>query len=112
MGYQFVEVVTSVGHWEGDVFVVDGMSLAKGEQWRKRIVLNAELLVLDDELLRRITADHGHRPQHNSRKVIYDSQARKEMGGLFGSPAGVGNGISKGGRSLKRESSVERGVCF
>jgi hypothetical protein len=50
MGYQFVEVVTSVGHWEGAVFVVDGMSLAKGEQWKKGIVFNAELLVLDDEL--------------------------------------------------------------
>ena len=50
MGYQFVEVVTSVGHWEGKEFVVDGMSLAKGEQWRKGIVLNAELLLLDDEM--------------------------------------------------------------
>lgn len=50
MGYQFVEVVTSVGHWEGKEFVVDGMSLAKGEQWRKGIVLNAELMMLDDEL--------------------------------------------------------------
>lgn len=50
MGYQFVEVMTSVGHWEGKEFVVDGMSLAKDEQWRKGVVLNAELLILDDEL--------------------------------------------------------------
>jgi hypothetical protein len=50
MGYQFVEVVASVVHGEGDVFVTDGMSLTKAEQWRKGIVLNAELLVLDDEL--------------------------------------------------------------
>ena len=50
MGYQFVEVVTSAGHWEGTEFVVDGMSLAKGEQWRKGVVHNAELLILEDEL--------------------------------------------------------------
>ncbi len=50
MGYQFVEVVTSVGHWEGGEFVVDRLSLDKGEQRRKGIVLNAELLILDDEL--------------------------------------------------------------
>jgi hypothetical protein len=50
MGYQFVEVVASVGHWEGKVFVVDGMSPANGEQWRKGVVLNAELLILEEEL--------------------------------------------------------------
>ena len=50
MGYQFVEVVTSVGHWEGSDFVVDDMSLAKGGQWRRGIALNAELLILHDEL--------------------------------------------------------------
>jgi hypothetical protein len=51
MGYQFVEVVT--GAWavrEGPEFVIEGLSLAKGEHWRKGIVLNAELLILDDEL--------------------------------------------------------------
>src|SRR5205823_517168 len=35
MGFQLVEVVTSIGHWEGKQFVVDGTSLAKGEHWRK-----------------------------------------------------------------------------
>ena len=51
MGYQLVEVV--IGAWvtrAGPEYVVDGMTFAKGEQWRKGVVLNAELLILEDEL--------------------------------------------------------------
>ena len=51
MGYQFVEVVTSTSVTRvGHEFVIDGLPLAKGEQWRKGVVLNAELLILEDEL--------------------------------------------------------------
>ena len=53
MGYQFVEVVTT-GHLVGKEFIVDGLSLAPGEQWRTGIVLNAELLILEDELRQRL----------------------------------------------------------
>ena len=57
MGYQFVEVVTGVSVTRaGREFVVEGMTLAKGEQWKKGVALNAELLILEDELHEGLTA--------------------------------------------------------
>lgn len=42
MGYQFVEVLTGVWATQvGHEFVVEGMALAKGDQWRKGVVINA-----------------------------------------------------------------------